>query len=113
MCKADSPASEQKTDIKWVVLTLLSRQEALPVEEVHAEILIEVCASFLTELHRVSTLLCGFVLLELRKRMGGKMNLVQVKCPLSFSSGKDRTIVSLAQTFSLCNFLRDILSLIA
>lgn len=46
--------------------------EALPVAEVYAGILIEVCASFLTELQRVSTLRRGFVLLERHKRMGGK-----------------------------------------
>lgn len=30
VCKTDSPASEQKTDIKWVVLTLLSRHGSSP-----------------------------------------------------------------------------------
>lgn len=43
-----------------------------------------------------SKLLYGFALLKLHKRMGGgEMNLVEVECPLSFSTGKDKTIVSL------------------
>lgn len=31
LCKADSPASEQKTDIKWVIPTLLSWQGSSPL----------------------------------------------------------------------------------
>lgn len=61
------------------------------------------CASFLTELQsRYSS--AWFCLLELHRRMGEK--LIWCKCPLNFSEGKDRALVSLAQTFSLCNFHR-------
>lgn len=112
VCKADSSTSEQKTDIKLVILTYWAGREAFPVAEVHAGILFEVCIVFdrITEsVHFCVVLFC----LSFMKEWGGEMNLVQFKCPLSFSPGKDSSIVSLAQAFSFCNFLRDILSLIA